>query len=264
MTSGTVTGDAFGYVDNRYYDGPHYDRRYADYTRDVEFWCALARETGPRVLELAAGTGRLALPIARCGLSVVGLDIAPAMLERARAKVDATTRATFLTGDMRDFALAERFDLVFIACSSVCHLLTVEDVRRCFATVRRHVRSGGRFALDVAAPHRETATADGTWRPRFRYPDPGGPGEVVVRGRRRYDPATAILTDDLDYEFTADGHVERATRVSRMYPYDELVALLDGAGFDVVSAYGDFDRGPLSDGSATQVLVCAPRPEPAP
>ncbi|MDF3290305.1 class I SAM-dependent methyltransferase [Streptomyces silvisoli] len=255
-----VDETAFAHVDNRYYDGIHYDRRYAGYTWDTEFWCSFAESVGRDVLELAAGTGRLSVPMAVRGLDVVALDISPSMLARARAKVTTPQRARFLTGDMRDFDLDRQFDLVLLACSSVCHLLSDDDAKRCFDSVRRHLQAGGTFALDLAAPQRETSTADGSWRPRFRYPDPAGTGEVVVSGRRRYDPTTRLLTDELDYEFVADGRVERATRVSRMYPFEELVSLLERSALHVVESYGGFDRQPLTVASEVQVLICSLTP----
>ncbi|MFI7110323.1 class I SAM-dependent methyltransferase [Nonomuraea sp. NPDC050227] len=254
-------GDAaWQHVNNRYYDGAHYDRRYEDYVHDVQFWCDLAEASGRRVLELAAGTGRLSLPIAARGIDVVGLDIAQAMLSRAKSKAGADG-PRFLVGDMRDFDLDQRFDLIMIACSSICHLLSDDDVLSCFASARRHLDAGGTFAMDLVLPARETAIADGQWRPRFGYLDPAGRGDVTVRGRRSYDVASRILTDELDYEFSDDGRVERATRVSRMYPFDQLCPLLERSGFAIRECHGGFGGEPLTDTSAIQVLICerAPR-----
>jgi SAM-dependent methyltransferase len=263
-----AAGGALAHVDNRYYDGPHYDQRYFDYTRDISFWTSFAELVGGDVLELAAGTGRLGLPMAERGLSVVGLDISPSMLARARQKAKAAFRRSdsrtvstgapeFVLGDMRDFDLGRRFGLVLLACSSVCHLLSDVDAERCFTAARRHLRPGGVFALDVAAPQHETSTADGVWRPRFHYPDPSAPGEVSVAGRRSYEPAGRILTDELDYTFTVDGRVERAIRTSRMYPAAELEALLVRSGFALVTTYGGFDRRALTADCDTQILIAA-------
>jgi SAM-dependent methyltransferase len=246
---------AFRHVDNRYYDGAHYDRRYSTYTDDVAFWCSLAESSGTSVLELAAGTGRLSLPIAQRGIDVVGIDISPAMLAEAINKADADPKTTFLVGDMRDFDLDRQFDLVILACSSACHLLTDDDAVQCFTSVARHLRPSGRFAMDLATPGRESATANGAWRTRFVYADPKGGGQVAVRGRRRYDPVSRILTDDLDYRFETDGRVERATRISRMYPVGELRRLLALAGFEVCEISGGFGQEPFTEMSPMQIIV---------
>lgn len=147
-----------------------------------------------------------------------------------------------------------------IACSSLCHLLSDDDVLGCFSSVRRHLGTGGTFAMDLVLPRRESAIADGRWRPRFGYPAPAGTGEVTVLGRRGYDAATRVLTDELIYTFSAGGRVEHATRVSRMYPFDELSALLGRAGFAVRECHGGFDGEPLTDVSPVQVLICERAP----
>ncbi|MEK8174681.1 class I SAM-dependent methyltransferase [Streptomyces sp. M19] len=187
MTGGRAEDSALRHVDNLYYDGPHYDRRYATYTHDIDFWCDLARANGGPVLELAAGTGRLSLPIARLGLDVVGLDVAPSMIEQALRKRGPSGPA-FQVGDMRSFDLGRRFALVMLACSSVCHLLSDEDAVSCFTAVAKHLRPNGVFALDVAAPGHETARADGACTDRFSYPDPTTGSDVTVRVAARTTP----------------------------------------------------------------------------
>ncbi|MFJ1646698.1 class I SAM-dependent methyltransferase [Streptomyces sp. NPDC088258] len=245
-------------MSNIYYEGPHYDRRYATYTHDIDFWCDLARANGGPVLELAVGTGRLSLPLARLGLDVVGLDVAPSMIEQALGKRGPSGAPTFQVGDMRSFDLGRSFSLVMLACSSVCHLLSDEDAVSCFTAVAAHLRPRGVFALDVATPAHETARADGVLKDRFRYPDPASGGDVAVRGRRTYDPATRCLTDDMAYTFTADGRTEYAHRTSRMYTVGHLRPLLARAGLRVARTYGDFAGNRLTADSTTQVLLCTP------
>jgi SAM-dependent methyltransferase len=254
--TGRAEDSALRYVDNLYYDGPHYDQRYATYTHDIGFWCDLARTNGGPVLELAAGTGRLSLPVARLGIDVVGLEVSPSMIEQALRKRGPSGPPEFRRGDMRSFDLGRRFALVILACSSVCHLLSDEDAVSCFTAVAAHLRPDGVFALDVAAPGHETARADGVWRDRFSYPDPATGGGVTVRGRRTYDPATRRLTDDMAYTFTADGRTEYVHRTSRMYTVGQLSVLLARAGLRVARAYGSFDGQPLTDDSDTQVVFC--------
>src|SRR5581483_7310003 len=83
----------------------------------------LARQAGGDVLELACGTGQLTVPIAEAGLSVVGLDIAPPMLARAKERADnANVMVEHLLGDMRHFDLGRQFRMIFIARNSLLHL----------------------------------------------------------------------------------------------------------------------------------------------
>jgi ubiquinone/menaquinone biosynthesis C-methylase UbiE len=123
---------------------------------DVDFYVGLAREAaaaGHAVLELASGTGRVAIPIARKGISIVGLDRSPAMLQHARQKGEGLANLRLIEGDMRDFHLDERFGLVFIPYRSFLHLLTVEDQKACLACIREHLVEGGRFALNFFNPN---------------------------------------------------------------------------------------------------------------
>src|SRR5215212_5162530 len=87
------------------------------------FYRDLARQMGGPVLELACGTGRLTLPLARDGHAVVGLDASPVMLRAAEAKAEAEdVEVAFFRGDMRVFDLGRRFALVILCCNSLAHL----------------------------------------------------------------------------------------------------------------------------------------------
>jgi len=93
-------------------DPAGYDRKDSSDT-GVAFYTALARETGGPVLEIACGTGRVAIPIARQGFAVTGLDVVPGMLELARSK-SACLPVRWAAGDARTFELGGRFRLVFL------------------------------------------------------------------------------------------------------------------------------------------------------
>src|SRR5918995_884300 len=95
-----------------YADPVDYDRRDSSDT-GVAFYASLAQQTGGPVLEIACGTGRGAIPIARQGFAVTGLDVVPGMLQRARSKA-AGLPVRWLEGDARTFGLGERFRLIFL------------------------------------------------------------------------------------------------------------------------------------------------------
>jgi SAM-dependent methyltransferase len=128
----------------------------ADAMRDTPFYLALAREAaaqGHAVLELACGTGRVTLPIAREGIDVAGLDNAAAMLAVARRKAAAEDLdVTWVEADIRDFDLGRSFGLIIVPYRSFLHLLTAADQAACLAAVHRHLIPGGRFALNFFAP----------------------------------------------------------------------------------------------------------------
>ena len=124
---------------------------------DVAFFRRLALETGGPVLELGAGTGRVAIPIAEAGIDIVGLDRSSAMLAVAEGKrralpTDVRRRLRFVEGDMTDLRLRRRFGLVFAAFRVFMALADVADQRRALAGVRRQLRPGGLLVLDVFDP----------------------------------------------------------------------------------------------------------------
>ena len=128
----------------------------ADAMNDTPFYLGLARHAAARrqtVLELACGTGRVTLPIARAGIEIAGLDNAPAMLDIARRKAAAEgLDIAWFEADMRHFDLDRRFGLVIVPYRSFLHLLTDEDQAACLSAVFRHLESGGRLALNFFAP----------------------------------------------------------------------------------------------------------------
>src|SRR5258708_4079128 len=94
-----------------------------------------ALKHGGGVLELACGSGRLTIPLAKAGLDIVGLDLAPTMLSRARARARAAgVEVTWIEADMRHFDLGRRFGFIFIATNSLLHLATSEDLALCLAS----------------------------------------------------------------------------------------------------------------------------------
>src|SRR5688572_22097020 len=114
------------YADERVASG--YDEEFIGLEGDVEFYRELAleaRRDGLPVLELACGTGRVAIPIADAGVQIVGLDASPAMLAIARNKTAGRDNPRWIEANMTDFQLPERFGLTIIPYRSFLHLETV-------------------------------------------------------------------------------------------------------------------------------------------
>src|SRR5829696_9294186 len=131
-----------------------YDRQDSSDT-GVAFYAALARETGGPVLEIACGTGRVTIPIARQGFAVTGLDVVPGMLERARGKA-AGLPVRWIEGDARAFDLDERFRLIFLTGNAFQAFLTNADQEALLGRVRAHLRDEGLFAFETRNPRWRT------------------------------------------------------------------------------------------------------------
>src|SRR2546423_1547244 len=117
----------------------------------VEALAALAG--GGPVLELAIGTGRLALPLAERGLEVHGVDVSERMVAKLREKPGGEAIPVTM-GDFADVPVEGAYRLVFVAFNTLFGLLTQEDQLRCFANVAKHLTDDGAFVVAAFFPHR--------------------------------------------------------------------------------------------------------------
>lgn len=253
-----------------YEDPALYDAFYRRRSRDVRFYVALAAKHGGPVLELGAGTARVAAAIASEGIEVVGVEDVPEMLARARTRLDrlpaaARARVTLVHADLRRIALRRRFPLVIVPFCTLMHFYDTKDVLAALAACRRHLAPGGRLVFDVLMPD-----------PKRLAQDPGrlyAAGHVVVRehGARyrlreasHYDAVRQIRTTVfvLDPVRGRGGRgARRAIPVAqRQFFPAELELLLRTAGFAIEHRDGDFEGGPLDDDSESQVVIARAAP----
>src|SRR4051812_15126823 len=118
--------------------------------RDVPFWRNLAVHAGGAVLELGCGTGRIALPLARAGVSVVGIDRSAAMLDRARRRIRRARlsgRVRLVRGDIRHLPFRRDFAMVMAPYGVLQSLLRERDLAATLAAVHDVLPRGGRFGL---------------------------------------------------------------------------------------------------------------------
>jgi len=119
-----------------------YDECVPDWPNEIDFYqemAAHAKQAGGSVLELACGTGRVAIRLARSGASVVGLDLSPYMLEVAQRKSVDLDNIRWVEGNMRSFQLDECFGLVIITGDAFQHLNTPEDQVACLECIKCHL-----------------------------------------------------------------------------------------------------------------------------
>lgn len=237
-----------------------YDRRYAGYAPDIPFYVEEAKRSGGPALELGCGTGRVMIPVAEAGVEVVGLDGSPAMLEKLRAKLPTLpetvrSRMRVIQGDMRNFDLGQQFALVYIPFRAFLHLLTVEEQKAALACIRRHLRDGGRLALNFFNPALEViAGATRRWQPFFEAPREefvkANGNRVVVWNPRHYDAVNQIIESFLvNEEIDSSGrvvdrqYVPLTLRWIYRFEFEHLLAACD---FEVEALYGTFDRQPFT------------------
>jgi SAM-dependent methyltransferase len=236
---------------------------------DVQFYVREAARVQGSVLEIGCGTGRILLPLARAGHTVVGLDNSQQMLARCRAKAadepeSVRARIALRHGDARAFDLGETYAVVIAPFRVMQHLARIEDQLRFLGAVARHVAPGGRFIFDVFNPNfAALVAADGTERedtPEQPLPDGRSFRRAVRIPRVRWVEQVSEIELIYYVSVTPGAPAERYVQSfdMRWYLHAELLHLLARGGFRVQATYGDFDGAPLTDRSPEQVM-CAER-----
>jgi SAM-dependent methyltransferase len=253
-----------------YADPAYYSQAYADRADDVDFYVRSARRAAGPVLEYGVGNGRIALPIARAGVRVHGIDHSREMLgdfrERlGREPAEVRRRVTLHAGDMRRVRLSGRFALVICPFNGLLHLYTRADIERFLRRVRGHLAPKGRFVFDVSMPDPEELARDprrAYASPRFRYPGgPQGKGPVVSYAERfDYDPGRQILFVRMEFSPIAQTERAWATPLAhrQLFP-QEIEALLHYNGLEAETMSGDYQGGPLDRDSDVIVVTCRKR-----
>jgi SAM-dependent methyltransferase len=209
-----------------------YDPWSRSVTEDVAFYVDEALASGGPVVELAVGTGRIAIPIAQAGLDVIGVDSSPGMLAVARGAAEeagVSNRVDLRLGDLREPPVAERVPLVLCPFRSLLHMETEDEKLRALRAARGLLEPGGRFVFDVFSPSREDITeTDGRWLER----EPG----IFERADWNESSRTLTLSVRSDGAMTSFG--------LHWLSVPEWLHLLAMAGFAVDAVYGWFDRRP--------------------
>jgi ubiquinone/menaquinone biosynthesis C-methylase UbiE len=213
-----------------------YDAWSSGMPEDVTHYVSLAREADGPIVELAVGTGRVAIAVVReTGEHVLGIDCSQAMLDIARDRA-AGLPLELRLGDIRDLELDEPAALIYVPGRSLLHLRGWQEKRRVFERVTAALRPGGRFAFNAFAfSHTIAARLDGTTQ------DQGGVVHTL-----HYFPA------DNRIEIERDG---AATIQLWWATKSEWDGLIEVAGLEIEALYGGFERQPFDDESLEFVYV---------
>jgi SAM-dependent methyltransferase len=219
------------------------------------FYRDLAGRTGGPILELACGTGRLTLALARAGYEVVGLDASSAMLRAAQAKAEAEqVEITFIHGAMRSFDLGRRFALVILCSNSLAHLTTNEDLKASLTCITKHLAPEGVFAFDVVNPDVGALARSPSDCMRLDL-GPNPSSSIAVEEVASYDPVQQIRVAQWRVLEPDTSTREVAPLTLRLLFPQEVPLLLEAAGLALAARYGDFARNPLTSDSLNQICL---------
>jgi len=244
-----------------YYDAEN--ESHAMLEQDVPFFLGHLPRRRQSVLELAAGTGRAAIPIAQAGHRVVGVDYAPDVLAIAERKRDAVglreRELRLVRADILKLDLGERFDWICIFFNTFLNFTTLKEQDRLLQRVRTHLKPRGRFWMDVFLPN----------------PD------LLVRPARDIEPQifhvhslnrTAMKTTQITphpagqmqhvtFHFTwideyTERHEEKVEMDLTYFFPRELQMLLERNGLKLERMYGNYDGSKVNDDSPRMIALC--------
>ncbi len=239
-----------------------YDLDTEEITADIPFWISLARRTGGPVLELGCGTGRVLVPLAQAGFSVVGIDLSPAMLEVAQTKVQAAGvghRVELIQADALSLNLGRRFPLALVALNSFGHFVEPGEPEQALDRVCAHLTADGILALDLTNPV-PGAFGETTGVVLHDYTRPGPtPGWQTIKLRSQaLDPIEQIVDVSCFYdEVGPRGELRRtvATFLLRYFYKNELGLLFERAGLSLDALYGGYELEDLTEASDRLIAI---------
>jgi SAM-dependent methyltransferase len=240
---------------------PFYDAEHGHFDEDLNLYSNFAELCGSPLLELACGSGRLLVPLAREGYELTGVDTSASMLKLAQEALEqagVVSQCKLVQEDMSSLNLGQKFRLAFIALGSFGHVYTRQEQRKTLAAIRKHLTPGGRFILDIS-------NAD------VRYMEHLS-GQMLHQGTWRRDdgtllshfvsPASSPSRHLLElmhfYEEHRQGDaVHRTVITTYLYLFErnEVELLLEEAGFGITDVYGDYELGAYEHDSPRMIFV---------
>jgi SAM-dependent methyltransferase len=255
-------------ADYRRVSAKYYDEAYAtkEDLDDLKFYVDMAKSNGGPVLELACGTGRILLPIAREGIAIHGVDNSLPMLNVLQDKLrqepkDVRELVSTAHGDIRNFRSNREYSLVIIPFRPLQHMYTVEDQLAALQTAAFHLELGGTLVFDVFYPKFDSLNSkvgeevlELVWTPKSDR------SKVI----RRYFRKESV--DKINQNFSAtfifrtyqgERLIQEETEALRMsyYTYPHLRALFLLTGLETVEEYGSFERTPLDNEAQQMIFV---------
>jgi SAM-dependent methyltransferase len=207
---------------------------------------------GGRALELAIGTGRVAVPLAERGVPVTGIELSAPMVDELRTKVDEQTIPVVM-GDMASVRAPGEYTLVYLVFNTISNLQTQAEQVACFRNAARHLSAGGRFVIEL-------------WVPELRALPPGRQATVFQSepGYIGLDTYDVLAQRVVSHHFHFDeGKQAQLFRSPHRYVWPgELDLMAQLAGFELEARHADWSGSEFTAESPSHVSVYRLPPTP--
>jgi SAM-dependent methyltransferase len=227
---------------------------------DLPFFLELTKNIEPAgpILDLAAGTGRVSIALAKAGFSVWALEKSPAMLAVAAKKLNAmppevAERVRLTEGDMSAFVIGQKFPLIIIP-QSFGHCVTTDQQLACLLCIRQHLTKKGICVLDIYQG--SSFDRKSMWEDEPKALDPKR--TIKRSGTYEVNPITQLISYQLKYEIFEDEkkieELEEYSNAAIIHPR-EADLLIRFSGFKVHAEYGGWNKAPYNLSSRTRILL---------
>jgi SAM-dependent methyltransferase len=231
---------------------------------DVEFYRALCKASGGPVLEIGVGTARIALPLAQQGMEIVGIDLNEPMLKVARQKAldvaPLSGSLKLIQADMTNFDLKRQFPVVTIPARTLLLATTKEDQFHTLCCAARHLDQEGTMAFNLFYPDSDMLADNPDEEFLLEVVEKPDGGRYVLTAKNHFNTATQLnhgvqIAEELDATGEVLRREELEVTVRYLYP-DQVIALCERAGLDVIEMWGDFEGTDITEESDEIVVIC--------
>ncbi|USK53177.1 class I SAM-dependent methyltransferase [Cytobacillus solani] len=250
-------------VDNfeEYEDPMAYDSENETYKEDLPFLMKWAAKIDGTIIDLACGTGRVTIPLAKKGYKLVGVDIHKGMLAEARRKsANQHLPIKWIEQDCTNLHLNAKSRFIFTVGNSFQHFLMNKSQDGLLDSVNRHLELGGIFIFGTRFPSAEALLQPSTEEYWKTYVDNDTMNKVDVYTISKYDPLTQVqhyITIRRMINKAGEIIEEKKTNILLRYTYPrEMERILSANGFEIVDLYQDWNETSITDDSTQMVYVC--------
>ena len=229
-----------------------------DFDYDLPFWKKWCKKSGPTVLELCCGTGRVGTKLIEEGFDYHGVDFSPSFILASQNKVPSKDAKRFHVADVRSYHLKKKFDSIIIPFNGIGHIYTREDAEQFFSCIKKHLKKDGQFILSMFNPEPTFLIRD----PNKRYPMTDIAYKTKsnrifkITETNTYNKETQIEHVRWFFKFEKEKKELVKDFTMRIFYPQELENLLHYNGFKIVKKFGDCDETPFNSDSKKQIIIC--------